>query len=218
MQAVDTRQTLVRSVSQLLFIGSALLAISAYALSSAPVGWPGYHSRYLIGLLIVTPALVVPLWNAANNVYSFSHAWLRLLITNGSRIVLIGIALVYLIGTAMLFSEVPRTQVVNQQQKDLIEHLVASGHSHIYTEYWECNKIAFESNERIICGVLYPDLQPSHNRTPGYWDIVHSDPQSAYVFSVGSPQVALLDKKLATSKQKYERSVMDGYVVWIPMH
>ena len=217
MQEVDTRQTLVRSVSQLLLLSSALLAISAYSLSSAPMGWPGYHSRYLIGLLIVTPSVIAPLWNAASNVstMSLSRQWLRVLYMNGSRVALAGIALVYLAGTIMLFSEVPATQAANQRQTDLINHLVTSGHPHIYTEYWECNKIAFESNERVICGVLYPDLQPSHNRTPGYWDIVHADPHAAYVFSIGSPQVALLDKKLATSK--YERSTMDGYVVWMPI-
>lgn len=219
MQAVDTRQTLVRSVSQLLLLGSAMLAIGAYSLSSAPVGWPGYHSRYLIGLLIVTPALIAPLWNAASNVYSIDTLQqpLRQLIRYGGQIVLIGVALVYLIGTGILFSEVPRVQAAKQQQTDLINRLVTSGHPHIYTEYWECNKIAFESNERVICGVIDSNLQPSHNRTPGYWDIVHADPRAAYVFSIGSPQVALLDKKLAMSKQKYERSVMGGYVVWMPM-
>ncbi len=217
LQEVDARHTIVRSVSQLLLLGSAILAISAYSLSSAPMGWPGYHSRYIIGLLIVTPAIIAPLWNAASNVYTmdFAQRWLRVLTSNGGRVALAAIAIVYLIGTLMLFSEVPRTQAANQSQTDLINHLVASGHPHIYTEYWECNKIAFESNERVICGVLDTNLQPSHNRTPGYWNIVHADPQSAYVFSIGSPQVALLDKKLATSK--YERLTMDGYVVWMPM-
>ncbi|GAC1393386.1 MAG: hypothetical protein NVS4B11_28950 [Ktedonobacteraceae bacterium] len=219
MRIVDTRQNIVRYVSQLLLLGSAALAITAYAFSSAPVGWPGYHSRYLIGLLIVTPVLIAPLWNAASKAYTmqFSKAWLNRLRTNGSRAVLVLIALVYIVGTGILFSEVPATQAANQRQVDLINHLVTTGHTHIYTEYWECNKIAFESNERVICGVLYPDLQPSHNRTPGYWDIVHADPQADYVFSIGSPQVALLDKRMATSKQKYERSTMDGYVVWQPV-
>ena len=217
-QGVDTRQTVVRSVSQLLLLGRAILAISAYSLSSAPMGWPGYHSRYLIGLLIVTPAIIAPLWNTASNVYTMnsSQQWLRVLCRNGSRVALGAIVLVYLIGTVMLFSEVPATQATNQRQMDLINHLVASGHSHIYTEYWECDKIAFESNERVICGVLDTNLQASHNRTPGYWDIVHADPQAAYVFSIGSSQVALLDKKLATARLKYQRSILDGYVVWMP--
>ncbi|GAC1464921.1 MAG: hypothetical protein PVSMB2_31280 [Ktedonobacteraceae bacterium] len=219
MQVGDTRQIIVRSVSQFFLLGSAILAITAYALSSAPMGWPGYHSRYLIGLLIVTPALVAPLWNAASNVYTMGcfQKRLRVLCRNGSRVTLALIVLVYLIGTIMLFSEVPTTQAANQRQSDLINHLIASRHTHIYTEYWECNKIAFESNERVICGVLDPNLQPSHNRTPGYWAIVHADPHAAYVFSVGSPQVVLLDKKLTTSKQKYERSTMDGYIVWQPL-
>ncbi len=217
MQEVDARQTVVRSVSQLLLVGSALLAISAYSLSSAPMGWPGYHSRYLIGLLIVMPAVIAPLWNVASNVYTmdFAQKWLRVLTINGGRIALAAVALVYLAGTLMLFSEVPRTQAANQRQTDLINVLVASGHPHIYTEYWECNKIAFESNERVICGVLDTNLQPSHNRTPDYWNSVHADAHAAYVFSTGSPQVALLDKKLAPSK--YERRVMDGYVVWLPV-
>lgn len=219
MGAVDTRQEIVRSVSQLLLLGSALLAIAAYSLSSAPMGWPGYHSRYLIGLLMVTPALIAPLWNMASAAkgLTFPTAWLNWFSVNGSRVVLAAILVVSLIGTVMLFTEVPAIQAANQRQNDLINRLIATGHTHVYTEYWTCNKLAFESNERVICGVLDTRLQSSHNRTPGYWDIVHSDPHAAYAFPLGFPQVALLDKKMAKSLQKYERSVIGGYVVWLPV-
>lgn len=41
---------------------AALLAIVAYAVSSAPMSWPGFHARYLVGLLMVMPVLLAPLW------------------------------------------------------------------------------------------------------------------------------------------------------------
>ncbi len=219
MRVVDTRQEIVRSVAQLLLLVSAFLAIAAYSVSYAPVAWPGYHARYLIGLLIITPVIVAPLWNIASGVkrLTFPTPWLNSLGTNGSRAVLTIILLTSVLGTIMLFTEVSSVQATSQRQHNLINHLLANGHTHFYTEYWTCNKIAFVSNERVICGVLDDNLQSSHNRTPGYWDSVHADSRAAYVFPLGTPQVALLDKRMATLKQKYRRSMMDGYIVWEPI-
>jgi len=242
MKDVDKRQTIVRYVSQLMLPGSGALAILAYALSSAPMGWPGYHSRYIIGLLIITPALIAPVWNAASTANGLS--WARRATTRvhpyyddpskslsyHSRggplwspwsLVLALIGIVYLAGTIMLFTEVPATQAANQRHADLINYLVKTGHTHIYTEYWTCDRIAFESNERILCGVLDANFQPSHNRAPGYYDIVHADSQAAYVFPVsnlpGSPSISLVEKMLATSKQKYARTTVGGYAVYQPI-
>ncbi|HCI82387.1 MAG TPA: hypothetical protein DHW02_22160 [Ktedonobacter sp.] len=211
-QAVDTHHIIVQKVSHFVLLGSAAIDIAAYSLSSAPAGWPGYHSRYLIGLLIITPALVAVLWGTMHGVKT---NWQRLRVYGG-RIVLSLVFAICIIGTLMLFTEVPRTQTTTRSQMSLVNYLVQTGHSHFYTDYWSCDKLAFESDERVTCAVLEPDLQVfmPHNRVPGYYDAVHHDSNAAYAFPLGNPQVPLLDKKL--SKQHYTRTVVDGYVVWEP--
>jgi len=221
IQAVDTHRAVVRTVSHFILLGSATIDIAAYSVSSAPAGWPGYHSRYVIGLLIITPALVAVLWGAmqkAQGAQAVRTNWQRVWVYGG-RAILALVFIVSLIGTFMLFSEVPTTQAATQRQMSLINYLVQSGHTHFYTDYWTCDKLAFESKEHVICGVLEPNLQvfPQHNRVPGYYDAVHNDPRAAYAFPIGYPQVALLDKKLATSKQHYTRTIIGGYVVWEPV-
>ena len=212
-QAVDTHHAVVQTVSHFVLLGSAAIDIAAYSVSSAPAGWPGYHSRYLIGLLIITPALVAVLWGMVQGART---NWQRLRVYAG-RTVLVLVFVVCIIGTFMLFSEVPQTQAQTQRQMSLINYLVQTGHTHFYTEYWTCDKLAFESNERVTCAVLEPNLAvfPQHNRVPGYYNAVSHDLRAAYAFPQGSPQIPLLDKKL--SKQRYTRTVVGGYVVWEPV-
>jgi len=116
----------------------------------------------------------------------------------------------------MIFGELPAIQTANQQQQHLISHLISIGATHIYTDYWTCDSIAFMSNERIICGVVDGNLQPSHNRDAQYYPIVSSDLRSAYVFPLGSSQLLAAQKK-AEGKQHYQRFNFDGYVIYIPV-
>lgn len=218
MHAVDKRRVIVRTVTHFILLGSAAIDIAAYSFSSAPVGWPGYHSRYLIGLLIITPALVAVLWGTVQGVQTIQTNGQRVRVYAG-RVILALIFTISLIGTFMLFSEVPTTQAATRRQLSLVNYLVQTGHTHFYTEYWTCDKLAFESIEHVTCAVLEANLQalPPPNRVPGYYDAVHNDPRAAYAFPQGSPQIALLDKKLATSKQRYTRTIVGGYVVWEPV-
>jgi len=61
MDAGEKRQVVVRSCARLLLLLAGGLAIAGFAISSAPVSWPGFHARYLIGLLIITPVVIEPL-------------------------------------------------------------------------------------------------------------------------------------------------------------
>lgn len=211
------RETLVRIVARLCLLSSALLAIAAYSVSSAPQSWPGFHARYLSTLLIATPALIAPLWSG------ISHIQLRTLrfgpvIRILSSAALVAIFALLLTGTGMLISEIPAAQAQNQREADLISHLERIGATRIYTEYWSCDNMAFLSNEHIICEVLDSNLQPSHNRDPRYITIVSSDPHAAYVFppSMAQPQLATLRSKIAKAPGKYHHYSFDGYEVYQP--
>ncbi|SRR6266446_1098469 len=210
-------QTLVRHVARFMLLGSAVLAIGVYVLSSGPMGWPGVHARYLIGLLIVTPALIAPLWDTVSTfkLPSERRATLKV-VASGGVLLLLGILL--LVGTVNTFREIPANQVKSQQQAALITDLLHIGATRIYTDYWTCDRIAFASDEHIICGVLDPDLQRTHNnRYTPYLALVRADPRVAYVFLMDSPQAATMARQAANSGVHYQRFYFAGYIVYQPM-
>lgn len=132
-----------------------------------------------------------------------------------SALLVIGIT--FLIGTISTFPEIPSTQAINQQQYALVNDLLRIGATHIYSEYWTCNRIALQSREQIICAVLGRDLQPTHNRYLPYLAIVRADPYTAYVFPIGSPEAAASAQKAALSDGEYRHFVFDGYVIYQPI-
>jgi hypothetical protein len=216
MGATEKRQAMVRRISQLILLGGGVLAITAFSLSSGPMSWPGFHNRYLVTLLIITPALIAPLWSAASKHKEQVTTRLERVMVPASRGVLVLIGLIFLLGTAIAFIEVPATQAANQQRADLAGNLSRIGAAHIYTDYWTCNTLAFTSNERIICGVLDENLQPTHNRAPRYYAIVSADPHTAYVFRMDN-QLPSLERKLQAKGLTYRRYVFDGYAVFQPV-
>ena len=228
---------LVRHTARLCLLASAVLALTAYAASSAPLGAPQSHARYLVGLLMVTPALLWPLWRAivasttrGNGDDAVGTPLARSGMRENDResrpyyglvhlmaLVLIGVA--FMGGTLSIFNEFPATQAANQQQDALIHDLLQRGIRHIYTEYWTCDRIAFASREQIICGVVDNHLQPSHNRDTRYYVLVSDDPRSAYVFpngGAGAQFIAPTTHIISTSTTTWKKLVLDGYIVYMP--
>jgi hypothetical protein len=249
-------------------LASAGLALTSYAISSAPLSLPASHARYLVGLLIVTPAVLWPLWRAASTIRRPLIRWpLRWLSRRGGRgeerrgdacvahpvedrwsqeqramgdasvpsqhrpspaptkgsawlsagiLLLIGIS--FLAGTIGISGEFPATQAFNQRQDALIRDLIRMRATHIYTDYWTCDRIAFVSNEQIDCGVVGTYLQPTHNRDMRYWITISSDPHSAYVLPPNHSAIPALEKKVAAAggDRAYQRLFLDGYVWYIP--
>ena len=126
-------------------------------------------SRYLIGLLISTPALIWPLWGMASDngatsqrvhsenndlsrhiqfPFAINIATLKIALRRGV-LLLIGIAL--LVGTINAFLEIPTVQAYNHQQDALIHELTRMKITHFYADYWTCDTIILLSKEHIIC-------------------------------------------------------------------
>ncbi len=208
--------TLVCAVARLSLAAAALLAIAAYAISSAPMSWPGFHARYLSSLLIATPAVLAPLWTAASQRRSAGTFW-HLPECYSSRVVLVLICIFLMIGTGILVSEVPATRATNQQMTDLIDRLESMGITHLYTDYWSCDNIAFLSNEHLICSVVDDNLQPSHNRVPHYQNIVSNDSCSAYVFPTTASQLYTVRERVTLALSYYRHVVADGYTIYQPI-
>src|SRR5262249_22449385 len=74
---------------------------------------------------------------------------------------------------------VPAVQALNQQQYALIDNLLRNNIHHIYSDYWTCNRLIFQSQERIICSVLDDNLKNGHNRYLPYRAMVDADQQAA---------------------------------------
>jgi hypothetical protein len=216
---------LKRSIIQLILLITAALDLTIFTFSSAPVDMPGFHARYLVGLLIITPAIIFPLWNGVSSLkWSRTETETRpeLMKTIVCRCILSFIFIIFFIGTIIAFSEVPVAQASNQQEEALIHDLLHIGVTHIYTEYWTCDKIAFVSREQITCAVLNNDLQvdPIHNRYTPYIAVVQADPHAAYVCPIDfSPATAMkihLEQKANQPGSHYRRYVFDGYIILQP--
>ena len=228
----EVNQALKRQFARLMLLCSGGLILLLFIMSPASAVFPG-NARYLIGLLISTPGLIAPLMSHASDKKEVIPD-----VSNGDQVrtrkkfalpsfkvimgrgLLLIIGMVLLIGTINTFLEIPAVQANNQQQETLIKGLLHIKATHIYTEYWTCDSIAFLSREQIICATVDGQLnvQPRYSRYAPYVPIVKADPNSAYVFPIQSGQVSAIAKKAALSPGQYHRFVFGEYVVYQPVN
>ncbi len=211
------RQAAVLHFARLMLLSSAVLTIVFYALSPVAALLPGLTARYLIGLLVATPAVISPLWNGFGIGQIKLARTKRTQVMQASRgVILLLIGAVLLLGTISAFNEVPSVKASNQQQYALINNLEHKDIKHIYSEYWTCDRLIFESDEQVICSVLDEQLQPGQDRYLPYHVIVAGDPNASFVFPLGSQQATAFEQKVALSPGQYQRFVFDGYVIYKP--
>ncbi|HEV2580507.1 MAG TPA: hypothetical protein VGT44_06605 [Ktedonobacteraceae bacterium] len=223
------RQEVIRHFARLALLLCAALILLEFTLSPVSAVFSA-AARYLTGLLIATPVIIAPLCG-----YARDRSVLQSLVANNpdsspprrslfvpfSAVLrwggLLFIAVVLLAGTFSIFSELPTVRAVDGQQQALITDLTSIHVTHFYTDYWTCNRLAFLSDERLICAVLDSNLNETHTRPPGYYAIVKGDPRSAYMFPLGSVEADKVARLFAQSKQPYRRSIFEGYVVYQPL-
>jgi hypothetical protein len=204
------QRTFILHTMRLAIMGSAVLTLLAYVPTPAPALVPVTSTRYLVGLLVAFPVILASLWGPFEaKAVARSDMLLKL-----RRVAFLGIGLLLIAATWGVFQQVPAAQAVSQQQHSFIADLERIHADHIYSDYWTCDNVMFLSDTHIICGVLGNDLQPGQNRYLPYFTQVQNDPQAAYAFTIGSPQAALLAKKLPPGQ--YRMFTFDGYVVYQP--
>ncbi len=211
----EARQNLARHIARLLLLSSAVLALSLFVASAAPIDVPANHARYIIGILIATPAMLWPLWLNARTIFQKTNGLVRARsIASALSIVIIGI--LSLTGTIIVFQEIPTAQAYNQQDQALITRLESIGATHIYGGYWTCNKLAFLSQEKIICGVVFGSLHHGSNRYQPYYDLVKADPHSAYVFTYSEYSV-VVKHWVEQNPAKYRFTFFEGFYIVQPV-
>ena len=249
--APEFPSTLHRQFARLALLLNASLSLGLYTFSSGPFTWPGIHARYLICLLVSTPAIFWPLWEGLRLVsiprrtWQFALSALRTSYTticrwvghsasapadrggaNRWRVVLGALSAVALLafcgfsllGSILAVSEVSAARALNQQDANLIQTLETLHIRHIYTDYWTCDKIAFESDEQIICAVVNSQMQPDfpHNRYLPYYTQVSADPHAAYVFPRNRAQFKPAAIGAASPfNQNYQSILLTGYILYV---
>ena len=215
----EDRQTAIRYAARLMLLGSTGLTFLLFAFSPVAALDPWTNSRYLICLLIATPAVIAPLWKNESPIGPLSSTWLsRLnwLLTGLKGAILLYVGSMLLLGAIGTFNNIPTVQSIDQRQQGLISNLLHIGSRDIISEYWTCNRIIFQSKERIICSVVDERLRPGYNRYEPYYYIVQKDAHASFVFPLGSPEAAYFARRVAHSSKHYHRFVFDGYVVYQP--
>jgi hypothetical protein len=199
--------------AQLMLVGSVLLVHIAFAASSPSGLDPRQSTRYLSSVPIALPAVLWPIWHAGSSIK-------RALLANSVKvlkaILLCALLFSFVAGWVQTLGNIPSAQAAEQQEADLIHALLNRGITHIYTDYWTCDRIAFESREQIICSVVDEQLHPGNNRYTPYTSMIKADPRASWVFQVGSPQALAFAQHLQQSGQADPSFTRDGYVIYLP--
>jgi hypothetical protein len=214
--STENNQAAILHFVRLMFLTSIAFTIVLFAISPVAALRP-WSTRYLIGLLVGIPAILWPLWQSSSlsKHNLISTTWAKsFLVFRFALLALIAGTL--LVETIQNFSFAPRAQALNQQQNALVNDLSSRHIQHIYSDYWTCDRLIFQSQEHIICGVLDTDMKPGLNRYQSYYATVHTDPNSAYVFLSGSDFASAFTQKAAQAGQHYQQLSFDGYIVYLP--
>lgn len=209
----DERKTAVIHFVRLMLLCSAAMTIALYV-SSPLSGLKPWSTRYLVGLLIALPAVLWPLWGWAGieNIKLHSRKPVKFL-ADFNRVVLLVICAAILGTTVITCSLIPGVQATDQQQEALIQDLLHIGATHIYSDYWTCDRLIFQSQERIICAVLDAG---TFDRYAPYRAIVEADPRAAYVYPLYTIFITTAEKKLEASCIHYRQYIFDGYEIIFP--
>jgi hypothetical protein len=169
-------QERARQLGRLVLALAALVSVAAYTRSSAAGLTPMESARYLSVLPVSVPAVLWPLWTVWGRL-----RWLTVL----GSVVLVGAFGWATVGTVRV--AVPAARADARTEWALLDALDAAGIRRLYTEYWTCNRLIFDSAERITCAVVGDDLRAGWDRYAPYRAALASDPRPWYVFPAGSP-------------------------------
>ncbi len=225
----DLRKQAIRSTGRFCLLLVGLITLAIYAHSEAAVVTPAYHARYLLTMLLATPCLLWALWIGMGTFEGVNIPTSMARILQKTRRILCGSVLVVIIallvtGTVLTFGEVPFVQSQNHKNLQLISYLEQHGVKHIYTGYWDCNSLAFLSEEKVQCAVVAESLAFTHNRFKPYMEATVADRYAAYVFRrgssyvnpAGSERVLPVVEKLQKQGMRYQHIILDGFIVYLP--
>lgn len=212
-----------RDVARLLLALAAWLTIGAYMFSATAANNP-YSGRYMIGLLAITPAILWPLlhWTPRLHVRSgevepatrarggiLRNAW------RPAAVALLGVSLIY--GATRLAQTIPDHVANNKRDAKFTQDLLSHGITRFYSDYWTCDLLNFETQERLICSVIDQYAQPGRTRYAPYTAAVQAERDAPYVVVQGSSIEQTFLIYAAENHQRYSVEPLDGYNVYRPI-
>lgn len=207
-----------RAVAQLMLALTAWLTIAVY-MSSPTAANNVYSGRYMIGLLLVWPAVLWPLIGGLRNLWipSAMQANWKMLRRVWRPAVLLFLAMSLITGMVAIVQAVPATVALNQQDARFAHDLLDKGITRFYSDYWTCDLLAFNTQEKLTCGVVTLYAQPGRIRYARYYAEVQADPHAPYVFVRGSDMEQTFVVHIAETGQKYSVEYLDSYSVYTPI-
>ena len=207
------RQLSVLHFVRLMLILCGLVTVFLFFRSTIGAAKPT-STRYLIGLMIVLPAAIWPLWNGIEQLTprtDLNRLWTAL------RYAVLVVAVVMVVGsTAAVLPLLPSANASALHDQQLAHDLEQRGITRFYTEYWTCDRLSFLTRGKLICSDLSLDLSTSLvNRMSAYYlPLVTRDKSAPIVVPVGAYSEAFDHNPKIVDH--YHRFVLDGYVVYAP--
>jgi hypothetical protein len=187
------------ALARLSVLAAVALTVTVFATSPRATYTPIASARYLLGVLIAIPVMVGTI-----------AAWA----STARRRRACGVAVAILLGvlaldTAAAYDQALALRRTDSQQSALITSLLHRGATRVWTDYWTCHRLVFESRERILCGSLDSGLALHDNRYGRYLEAVQADSGAPYLFPASSPQATRLNQQGRSSVP-----LPDGYVIF----
>ncbi len=222
-----------------MLVVSAAMYLVIYAISPAADLNQFTSVRYLLPLYFSLPLLLGQLWEWASPELARwtpqlrrARALVRVGTGRWRAIAAGGLALLFAFvlwgGTQTLAAAAtPGAFGLPQRQLDssVIAFLDAHKITDYYSDYWTCYRIAFETNERIICAVRGqngdPNLRLMNNRYEPYIAKVAADAHPAYILPAETAQDREFDSEAEQEHlphQGYTRARVGPYAVYYYAH
>jgi hypothetical protein len=220
MSAQGEAQGEARHLARLLLALTAWLTIAAYMFSATAANNPN-SGRYMIGLLVIVPAVLWPLLDPAPRASGIVAAASRLakaaMRCNAWRlaaVTLLGVSLV--LGALSTAQTVPNEVAADGRDAQFIHDLLSRGVTRFYADYWTCDLLNFETRERLTCAVVDDYGRPGLTRYRPYLDAVRADPAAPYVLAHGSVIERTFLLQAEQNHQRFAVQSFDGHDMYIP--
>nr|WP_089016802.1 hypothetical protein [Micromonospora coriariae] len=206
-----------RPVVQLALVVGAALTLLSYVRTPLAATSPLDNARYLSVLQLSLPAVLWPLWVAAVACWRGTVGALGRLTGALATAVLAALTATTLVITVLFATTgVGASRTEERHARELAGALRANGPHEVYGDYWTCNRLIFNTDETVICGVLDGDLSPGQNRYLPYWRQVGRAERPGYVVEAGSPMDRRLRRLLADRPDAAPVREVGGYRVYHP--
>ncbi|WP_433553681.1 hypothetical protein ACQP08_10905 [Micromonospora zamorensis] len=215
--AAAPRGERVGPVVQLALVAGAALTLLSYVRSPLAATSPLDNARYLSVLQLSLPAVLWPLWVAAVACWRGTVGALGRLTGALSTAVLAALTATTVVITVLFAAtDTGASRTEERGARELAAALRADGPHEVYGDYWTCNRLIFNTDETVVCGVLDGDLSPGQNRYRAYWRQVGRAERPGYVVEVDSPMDRRLRRLLADRADTALVREVGGYRVYHP--